>query len=290
MISENFRKFPVAADGLIMKLATACKPGRIDLRSRSRAQARRCGNSHRCPKMSQNVRSRPAGYEIRRHKCSRKTSPHQFATMIPIVMTRDRQTIRSVTVYCSSSSNLAPDFMSAAAELGREIAANHWRLVYGGNDVGMMGVLAGAVRAAGGRVVGVTPQLFMDKGVADQACDELHVTACMRERKATMEKHGDAFIALPGGLGTFEEIFEIICGKILGYHNKPIVLLNIEGYYDPLLVMIEHGVEQHFIKPRAKELYFAADRVADAIAHLRSYVAPAPAERTYETTRSSAVE
>src|SRR5690349_11574509 len=101
--------------------------------------------------------------------------------MIPIVMTPNGSNIRSVTVYCSSSSNLAPAFMAAAAELGRAIAEKHWRLVYGGNDVGMMGVLAAAARAGGGRVVGVTPQLFMDKGVADQACDELHVTACMRE-------------------------------------------------------------------------------------------------------------
>jgi uncharacterized protein (TIGR00730 family) len=198
--------------------------------------------------------------------------------------------IRAVTVYCSSSSRIAARYNHAAAELGRELARNGWNLVYGGNNVGMMGVLANAVRAAGGKVIGVTPQLFVDKGSCDPDCEELIVTSGMRDRKASMEERGDAFMALPGGLGTFEEIFEIICGKILGYHNKPIVLLNVDGYYNPLLAMIEHGVQQHFIKPESRELYFVAGGVADAIEHVRSYVAPAPAERTYETTRSSAVE
>jgi uncharacterized protein (TIGR00730 family) len=191
-------------------------------------------------------------------------------------MTSDCQTIRSVTVYCSSSSQLAPVFMDAAAELGRALALNHWRLVYGGNDVGMMGVLAGAARGAGGKVVGVTPQLFIDKGVADRACDELHVTACMRERKAKMEQHGDAFVALPGGLGTFEEFFEIVCGKQLAYHNKPIVLLNIDGYYDPLLAMIAHGLELNFVRPRATQLYFVASTVTEAVEYLRNYQPATP--------------
>ena len=202
-------------------------------------------------------------------------------------MTRDPHTIRAVTVYCSSSSRLDPPFMDAARELGRALAANGWRLVYGGNDVGMMGVLAAAARGAGGKVVGVTPQLFMDKGVADRACDELHVTACMRERKATMEKHGDAFVALPGGLGTFEEFFEIVCGKQLAYHDKPIVLLNVAGYYDPLLKMIEHGLALNFIRPRAPQLYFVATTVADAIDHLRNYRPSAPgSDLSFEITRS----
>ena len=198
--------------------------------------------------------------------------------------------IRAVTVYCSSSSRIAPVYNQAAASLGQALAHHGWKLVYGGNNVGMMGVLANAVRCAGGKVIGVTPQLFVDKGSADEDCDELIVTSGMRERKAAMEERGDAFIALPGGLGTFEEIFEIICGKVLGYHDKPIVLLNVDGYYGPLLAMIEHGVQQHFIKPNARELYFVAERVEDAVAYIRRYVAPAPAERTYETSKSSAVE
>jgi cytokinin riboside 5'-monophosphate phosphoribohydrolase len=198
--------------------------------------------------------------------------------------------IHAVTVYCSSSSKLAAVHNEAAAELGRALAHNGWKLVYGGNNVGMMGILADAVREAGGKVVGVTPQLFVDKGSADELCDELIVTSGMRDRKAAMEERGDAFIALPGGLGTFEEIFEIICGKVLGYHNKPIVLLNVDGYYDPLLAMIEHGVEQNFIKAKARELYFVTLNVAEAVEHIRTYAAPAPAERTFETSKASALE
>jgi uncharacterized protein (TIGR00730 family) len=200
-------------------------------------------------------------------------------------------TLRAVTVYCSSSTNIAPVYMDAARELGQALARNGWRLVYGGNDVGMMGVLAGAVRAAGGSVVGVTPKLFIDKGVADNACDELHVTACMRERKATMERHGDAFIALPGGLGTFEEFFEIVCGKQLAYHNKPIVLLNVAGYYDPLLAMIQHGLEQNFVRPRATALYFVATTVEEAVEYLKSYKpTAASSDLSFETARASAAD
>ena len=198
-------------------------------------------------------------------------------------------TLRAVTVYCSSSTNIAPVYMDAARELGHALARNGWRLVYGGNDVGMMGVLAGAVRAAGGSVVGVTPRLFIDKGVADNACDELHVTACMRERKATMERCGDAFVALPGGLGTFEEFFEIVCGKQLAYHNKPIVLLNVAGYYDPLLAMVQHGLEQNFVRPRATGLYFVAATVEEAVEYLRSYKpSAASSDLSFETARTPA--
>src|SRR5688572_22517829 len=111
--------------------------------------------------------------------------------------------IGAVTVYCSSSSRIARGYNEAAAELGRALAHHQWKLVYGGNNVGMMGVLADAVRAAGGNVIGVTPQLFVDKGSADDGCDELIVTSGMRDRKAAMEERGDAFVALPGGLGTF---------------------------------------------------------------------------------------
>ena len=180
--------------------------------------------------------------------------------------------IRNVTVYCSSSRQIDQAFMAAGRELGHAIAARGWGLVYGGNRVGMMGELADAVRARGGRVIGVTPQLFIDKGVHDTLADELIVADGMRHRKAMMEDRGDAFIALPGGLGTFEEIFEIICGKQLGYHNKPIVLLNVAGYYDPLLTMIEHGIATKFIRPAAPTLYHVATSIAAAMEYLESYV------------------
>lgn len=182
--------------------------------------------------------------------------------------------IRSITVYCSSSSTLARVYFDAGEAVGQALAKNGWALVYGGNSVGLMKIVADAARAGGGRVVGITPQLMVDKGIHDALADELVVTNGMRDRKALMEERGDAFLTLPGGLGTFEEIFEIIVGKQLGYHNKAIVLLNVEGYFDPLLAMIEHGIEQRFIKPKVRELYFVADTVAAAVEHFRFYQPP----------------
>ena len=182
--------------------------------------------------------------------------------------------IKAITVYCSSSKSLASVYYDAGRELGRAIAENGWKLVYGGNNIGLMGVLADAVRDGGGKVVGITPKLFCDKGLDDKACDELVVTDGMRDRKAILEERGDAFIAMPGGLGTFEEIFEIIVGKQLGFHNKPIVLLNINGYWSPLLELIDRAIEQNFIKPKARELFYVTSTVADAMTHLRTYKPP----------------
>src|SRR5882762_9791059 len=133
--------------------------------------------------------------------------------------------IQAVTVYCSSSRSVAPVYFDAARELGREIACAGWTLVYGGNNIGLMDAVACACRSAGGRVIGITPQLMVDEGIADPHCAELIVTTTMRERKALLEARGDAFVALPGGIGTFEEFFEVLVGRMLGYHAKPIVVL-----------------------------------------------------------------
>ena len=173
--------------------------------------------------------------------------------------------VRAVTVYCSSSSAIDAAYVRAGAALGSAIASRGWALVYGGNSVGLMKTLADAARESHGRVIGVTPQALVDKGIHDTHCDELIVTAGMRERKAIMEDRGDAFVAMPGGLGTLEEFFEILVGRSLGYHNKPIVVLNVNGFYDPLIAMIEHGIEQRFIKPKARELYFVAREVSETI-------------------------
>lgn len=190
--------------------------------------------------------------------------------------------IKSITVYCSSSSAVDQCYVDAAIELGRAIAQNNWTLVYGGNSVGLMAHLADSVRANRGKVIGITPQLFIDKGVHDQLCDEFVVTECMRTRKAQMEARGDAYIAMPGGLGTFEEIFEIIVGKQLKYHNKPIVLLNINDYYQPMLDLIDQGIEQNFIKSKARDLFFVAPDVAGAIEHIRTYVPPQIADKWFD--------
>jgi uncharacterized protein (TIGR00730 family) len=176
--------------------------------------------------------------------------------------------IANVTVYCSSREKLDDCYYQAGAMLGRAIAANGWKLVYGGNALGLMKTVADAVRAAGGKVVGITPQLFVDSGCDDKDCEELIVTPCMRQRKELLEARGDAFVTLPGGIGTFEELFEILAAKSLKLHNKPIVLLNTAGYFDPLIQMLEHGIEHRFISTRVSNLYHVATTAHEAIAYL----------------------
>lgn len=178
--------------------------------------------------------------------------------------------LNAVTVYCSSSSSIPAVYLDAGRDLGRAIAGQNWKLVYGGNNVGLMGILADAARAANGKVIGITPQVFIDEGVSDAKCDQFIIADNMRHRKALMEQCGDAFIALPGGLGTLEELFEIIVGRQLGYHTKPIVVLNINGFYDPLLQLIDNGVKENFIRPKAREQFFVATMVEAAIDYLKS--------------------
>jgi uncharacterized protein (TIGR00730 family) len=190
--------------------------------------------------------------------------------------------IQAVTVYCSSSSAVAPEFQIAARDLGRAIAAQNWRLVYGGNFVGLMAGVAQGARDGGGKVTGITPQLMAEKGLTDPHADELVVTNDMRDRKALLEQRGDAFVALPGGLGTYEEVFEILVGRQLGYHDKPIVLLNIADYYRPMLDMVEHGIAQKFIKNAARDLFFVAPTVEEAIAHLKKDVKRTPVDKWFD--------
>jgi uncharacterized protein (TIGR00730 family) len=149
-----------------------------------------------------------------------------------------------------------------------------------------MGMLADAARAGGGKVIGVTPQLFIDQGYGDSHCDELIISPSMRDRKQTMEDRGDALIALPGGLGTLEEIFEVIVGRQLGYHDKPIVLLNIAGYYNPLLAMIEQGIDQHFIRAKSRLAFTVANNVSSAIDTLL-HAKPAPPKPAISPTNSA---
>ena len=139
-------------------------------------------------------------------------------------------------------------------------------------------------------MVGITPRLFHENGLSDLLADELILTETMRQRKQLIEEHADAFITLPGGLGTFEEVFEIIVGKQLKYHTKPIVLLNVNDYYAPLLSMIEHGISQEFIKTAARDLYFVATSVEGAMEHLETYHAPHVEPLTRAVRPPSAIE
>ncbi|HET7866632.1 MAG TPA: TIGR00730 family Rossman fold protein [Burkholderiaceae bacterium] len=148
----------------------------------------------------------------------------------------------SLCVYCGSRVGSAPGFTAAAAAVGRWIGERHGQLVYGGGNNGLMGIVADATLAAGGRVVGVIPSALVDKEFAKLDCTELHVVDNMHERKRMMAERADAFLALPGGIGTLEEFFEVWTWRQLGYHDKPVGLLNLDGYYQPLLEFLRSTV------------------------------------------------
>ncbi|MEJ7688191.1 MAG: TIGR00730 family Rossman fold protein [Variovorax sp.] len=153
----------------------------------------------------------------------------------------------SICVYCGSRPGEQPGFAAVAQEVGRWIGQRGGQLVYGGGRTGLMGTVAEATRAAGGRVVGVIPKALVDRELSNPLCDELHIVDTMHERKAMMGERGDTFIALPGGIGTFEELFEIWTWRQLGYHDKPVGILNVAGYYDALLQFLAHSVREGFM-------------------------------------------
>ena len=153
----------------------------------------------------------------------------------------------SVCVYCGSRPGASPAFTDAAKAVGQWIGSRGGQLVYGGGCNGLMGTVAQATLDAGGRVVGVIPKALVEKEWANHNCTELHVVDTMHERKRLMAEHADAFLALPGGIGTFEEFFEVWTWRQLGYHDKPVGLLNLGGYYDALLQFLRHTVEQQFM-------------------------------------------
>jgi cytokinin riboside 5'-monophosphate phosphoribohydrolase len=181
---------------------------------------------------------------------------------------------RTICVYCSSSDNISPDFFGAARELGTRMAQRGYALVYGGSSVGLMGAVARSVHEHGGRVIGVIPESLYSHGVGYDRADELIITKDMRERKAMMESRAEAFVALPGGFGTLEEVFEILTLKQLRYHNKPLALLNAGGFYDPLLALCEHMYEQKFAKPEHRQLYHVTPDVDGLFTYLDSYQPP----------------
>lgn len=168
----------------------------------------------------------------------------------------------SVCVYCGSRPGERAEYAEAAREVGRAIGERGWQLVYGGGRAGLMGIVADAALAAGAPVVGVIPQSLMDREVGHQSLTELHVVETMHQRKLMMAERSDAFIALPGGIGTFEEIFEVWSWRQLGYHDKPLGLLNTAGYYDALLDFMAQTVMQGFVaKPQHALLQVATDPI-----------------------------
>lgn len=183
--------------------------------------------------------------------------------------------MNAVCVYCSSSDALDPHYVAAAEELGELIGRRGLTLVYGGASIGLMGRLAQAVHRGGGRVLGVIPQSLRDREIAYEPADELIVTRDLRERKAIMESRADAFVALPGGFGTLEEILEILTLKQLRSHQKPVVFLNTAGFYDRLLAVFEQLYEQRFTKADYRHCYSIAAHPPEVLHHL-DHPRPAP--------------
>ena len=166
--------------------------------------------------------------------------------------------IRSICVFCGSSNGARPQYAVAARELGALLAHRGIRVVYGGGHVGMMGQLADAALAAGGKVVGVIPEHLMRPEVAHQHLDELIVVESMHTRKRTMSERADAFVVLPGGFGTFEEMFEMVTWLQLRLHSKPVGLVNCLGYFDHLLAFLHHAADEGFIRPQHRGLLLVA--------------------------------
>jgi uncharacterized protein (TIGR00730 family) len=173
--------------------------------------------------------------------------------------------IRSVCVFCGSRDGENPAYREAARELGAGIASRGLRLVFGGGRVGLMGVVADAALAAGGEVIGIIPDSLYQREVAHVALTELLIVGSMHERKAAMADRSDAFIALPGGFGTFEEFFEVLTWAQLGFHRKPCLLLDVEGYWSPLAAMVDRAVEDGFIPREQRSLMLEAAGPAAAL-------------------------
>ncbi|MCC6579458.1 MAG: TIGR00730 family Rossman fold protein [Phycisphaeraceae bacterium] len=176
----------------------------------------------------------------------------------------------NICVYCGSSTRASQAYLDVATDLGRRIAQRGHTLVYGGGNIGLMGQLARTVHQHGGKVLGVIPDALVSDEVAYRQADELIVTPDMRQRKDVMDKRSDAFITLPGGFGTLEELSEAITHRILGYHGKPIAIVNTAGFYDPLIALFDHFIEQSFAKPKHRDVYRIVPDAAAALAYVET--------------------
>jgi cytokinin riboside 5'-monophosphate phosphoribohydrolase len=179
-----------------------------------------------------------------------------------------------IAVYCASSNTVPEVYFEAARELGRLMARQSAVLVYGGGSVGLMGAISNAMLESGAEVVGVIPYALQQREVGNDAVTELIITNSMRERKAIMEEKADAFITLPGGFGTLEEIFEIVTGRQLGYHAKPLVILNTAGFYDHLLEHLALSAQQNFLKQNHLDLLYVVNTPQEALDYINQYHPP----------------
>ena len=190
-------------------------------------------------------------------------------------MTTQPSPLQSVCVYCGSNPGRLPAYVAAAEMLGQELAARGITLVYGGASIGVMGAIANAVIRHGGRAVGVIPQALATREVAHAGLDDLIVVTSMHERKARMAELADGFIALPGGWGTLEELFEMLTWAQLGLHHKPCGLLNVAGYYDHLALFLEHTIAQGFVREGYRPMMMIENDITPLLSRFATYQPPA---------------
>lgn len=183
--------------------------------------------------------------------------------------------MKAVCVFCGSSSGSNPAYLKAARETGRAIAKANLVLVYGGAKVGLMGAVADSALSAGGKVIGVLPTSLQEKELAHESLSELHIVDSMHERKALMAELSDGFVALPGGAGTMEELFEVWTWGQLGLHSKPCGFLNINGFYDQLIAFLDHQTSEGFMKPVMRNMVKLADTPQDILEQFDRYEPPA---------------
>ena len=179
--------------------------------------------------------------------------------------------MKRICVFCGSSAGSRPEYRAAAGEFGTELVRRHLGLVYGGSNVGLMGIVANAVLAAGGEAIGVIPQHLVSPEVGHTGLTKLHVVRSMHQRKALMADLADAFVALPGGFGTLDEFCEVVTWTQLGLHAKPCGILNVLGYYRSLLAMFDHAVEEQFLKPENRRLVLSRDSIPELLAALEHW-------------------
>jgi uncharacterized protein (TIGR00730 family) len=182
--------------------------------------------------------------------------------------------LRRICVYAGSSAGARPEYAAAARELGTRLAQAGLAVVYGGGNIGLMGVLADAALAAGGEVIGVITHGLADKELAHGGATEMHRVGTMHERKWRMAESSDAFLALPGGFGTLEEFFEALTWLQLGLHRKPVGLLNVAGFYDPLLAVLEQMEAERFVRPEHRALVLVESDPGNLLTRLAGFVAP----------------
>jgi len=182
--------------------------------------------------------------------------------------------LRSVCVFCGSNAGARSVYAEAAREVGRAVAERGLTLVYGGAAVGLMGALADSALAAGGRVVGVIPTALVEREIAHPHLTETHQVKSMHERKAKMADLSDAFLALPGGAGTLEEVFEIWTWAQLGHHKKPVGLLNVDGFFDALLAFLDHQTRERFMRPEHRDMLIVESDPGELLRRFESYTPP----------------